>query len=655
MGFLDRPQLANGILGKVRRLLANSRDDLVLNDLLTQAPTASDLPEMLYWLEQLIQWLLSGGAHSVDTRFRYFHKRLDDNPEWKEQFSKIFDELLTRCDFFSLFTHVGFAVEHGLWGDLMARLTQKVVPAGGGTDFQSIVLNSFKSRDQSDQIGSLSEESLLRLDSLLYTSHNLDLWRKVGSESVQAIRFLLVHVGHYGLSSEVWSRLAEVKMEDISFMRLVREASLDDYPELLTMVDQCERDVENVYASLELHGVSVDVVNRLETISALLIQVRALIGVRTAASREDRVRGARQLFAAAAEAGIRGRSIIEYLRRHFYLLARKISERNGQSGEHYFARTPTELVELFRSSIGGGLIVVVMTVSKTWVLRAQMAPFYQAVGVSTIYATGFLAMQFLGCTLATKIPSFTASRLAELLIAVRKKDNGEFRSEFRVVIKSQLLALLGNLAGVIPFAICLNLILMRLGWEQGLMDEHYARHILHDLHPLFSFALGLGALTGLELWLSSLAGGWFENWLVFNQVPEGIANHYRLRRSFGLDTARRLAETLKKNASGVATNMALGLLFGFVPLLGSIVGFNWNGNHVTISTAGAMFAASSLHFSLGWEEWLFLGIGLALIGILNFAVSFGMALAVAGRAQNIKFLRMLRYLRMNAFKSPIET
>ena len=94
-----------------------------------------------------------------------------------------------------------------------------------------------------------------------------------------------------------------------------------------------------------------------------------------------------------------------------------------------------------------------MTILKTGLIRSAPAPLFLATGVWIIYSAGFLTMQFTGFTLATKIPSFTASRLANLLKTVRKLNADDFRNEVRLVVKSQALAFLGNLLGVIPLSL----------------------------------------------------------------------------------------------------------------------------------------------------------------------------------------------------------
>jgi site-specific recombinase len=630
---------------KIRQVFFRAQSDLGLNDLLCQKMVPATLPEKMNWLEELLRWLFNGHPEQDETRFRFFFQVLEKNPEWKENFQHTFTLLVQQCHFLSLFTQTGLAVDHGLWGDVAARLLDRIAPTTTTTEFQDLLLRAFPNEEKADRWNALSTETLEQIYSLIYFAENQVHWQKLSLAVDEALLFLAVHISHYGMSFEIRSRLIQPdEVSRLSFYKLARSVQNEDSVIYESTLVACETDVASVYASMEENGVSVDVVNRLETISALLLQIRNLLTLRNL-SDAQLVPNIRDFLNHSLHAGIRRRSVLGHVRHHFYLLSRKIVERNGQSGEHYIARSGAESWNLFRSALGGGLIVVLMTVFKTRLLQSQPAPFFLASGIWIIYSAGFLAMQFSGATLATKIPSFTASRLAGILKTVRKLNAESFQSELKVVLCSQLLALLGNLLAVIPFALLLNYFFQKTFGNEGLMDEHYSQHILHELHPLFSFAIPLGALTGFQLWLSSVAGGWFENWIVFRRVPDSIRNHFRFRKFFGEKTAAHLAEWILKNSSGVATNITLAFLFGFVPLFGTLFGANWNGNHVTISTAGAVFAVSTQHFDLRTEVWVATGIGLFLIAVMNFLVSFGLALYVAGNSQKMKFWRVLHYLR----------
>ncbi len=646
MRLIPRFRFRKDFFNKLRRLILRPAKKATLSDLLCQDMAGTSLAEKMYWVEQILHWLSRETTDSSDARFRFFLSTLDKNPEWKKHFERTVSVILAEGRFLGLFSQVGLAVDHGLWGDTMNRFIRKLLPAGGSTDFREMLLNALSTEEHIGQIDAISDEILLGMRDLICIPENAHVWNDLRGEAREALLFLCTHVAHYGLSADIRRRLPRTdKISASPFYKLGQAVLSEERQATESALLECGRSVEAVYKSLEETGVSVDAVNRLETLSAMLEQIGRITALNQPAPALVKAREIVEFLTIAITSGLRGRAVLGHVRRHFYLLSRKIVERNGQSGEHYIARTGAELALLFRSAIGGGFIVVLMTVLKTTIILSEPAPLFLATGIWIVYAWGFLAMQFTGTTLATKIPSFTASRLAGLLRTVRRRDAETFRGELRLVIRSQTIALVGNVAGVVTLALLLDYLHGLWTGGAGLMPEHYAQHVLSGLHPVISFALPLGALTGLELWLSSMVGGWFENWVVFNRLPEAIEFHFHIRKFFGDSVARRFSGWTLRHSSGIATNVSLGFLFGFVPLMGAMLGLNWNGNHVTISTAGAVFAAASVHYYFSVADALWVVLGLGLIGVLNFMVSFGLALMVAGNSQKMQVWRVLYYLR----------
>lgn len=644
---------------KIKRVLPSNRAEAGLTELLAEGHRTEDFHELKYWFEDIFLWLAKDSGLDADSsgpvRFRYLFRTLENNPEWKLTFRNNFHTLLAESRYLNYFAQTGFATEHGLWSDIFSRLANHVVPNPVGKDFQDVIRTVFHDDDDVAWLLALPDTVLLQFRDLLFDKHT-PLPQKLQEDLQNAVLIITAHIAHHGLSFEVRSRLttkdavAESPFLELTtwvqniFYHALKPITIDSQ-RLTQLVQACRKDIDAVYADMENSGVSVAVVHKLEILSALLTRLELLLSLQDAHGELESLRAARATVVAAAEAAVRGRSIRSHLHHHIYLLSRKIVERNGVSGEHYIARNKSEMSHILKSAIGGGVIVVFMTIFKTLLLRAAPAPIFLAFGLWVIYAVGFLAMQFLGFTLATKIPSFTASHLAKLLKAVRKIEAGVFGDEVRQVARSQGVALIGNLIGVIPLALILAFISKSFLGHIGLMDHHYAEHTIHDINPFFSGAIFLGALTGVELWLSSLCGGWFENWIVFKGLPDLIANHPRLKKVFGPEWARRLADGVSHHASGVATNVSLGFLFGFVPLLGVIVGLNLGGHHVTISTAAATFAFTELGEATPAIDYVYTVLGLTMIGLMNFVVSFSLALWVAANAQKMNLRRVWLYLR----------
>jgi site-specific recombinase len=80
--------------------------------------------------------------------------------------------------------------------------------------------------------------------------------------------------------------------------------------------------------------------------------------------------------------------------------------------------------------------------------------------------------------------------------------------------------------------------------------------------------------------------------------------------------------------------------------------------HVTLSTGALTLAVSSLSFSSDTSHAIFAAaLGIAIIGCLNFGVSFALALAVALRAREAKRsdrLRLVLSVLATFFRSPLQ-
>src|SRR5204862_7267331 len=124
----------------------------------------------------------------------------------------------------------------------------------------------------------------------------------------------------------------------------------------------------------------------------------------------------------------------------------------------------------------------------------------------------FLIMQALGLTLATKQPSMPAAALAASL---REREGHHDMEELVTTIaritRSQLAAAIGNVGLVIPAALALDTV-YRNRTGHHFLDRESAEHVVETLLITRPSTLFFAAMTGVLLWLSSIAAGWIENW-----------------------------------------------------------------------------------------------------------------------------------------------
>jgi site-specific recombinase len=395
---------------------------------------------------------------------------------------------------------------------------------------------------------------------------------------------------------------------------------------------ECRKEVRAIQRHLEEAGVSVDVVFGLEVIDRCLTRTALMADVMEETDGPERSRAIHRLLSRLVRLGHQDRSVLHLIRWNLHLLDRKIVDRTGKTGEHYVAATPSEYRHIWLAAAGGGALTVLTAAFKMLVHEWHLAAFPESFLFGLNYAVSFLLMQAFGLVLATKQPAMTAAALAQIMREAKGEDREEkIASFFARLVSSQLAAAIANVATVGAGAA-----LFVAGWlalvGRPWVDAKTARETFLVLSPLDSGTIFFAALTGVLLWMGSLAGGWFENWSTYHRLPEGIARH-PIGSVVGRERLRRVSESLSRNASGWATNISLGFLLGFAPAVGRFFGIPFDVRHVTLSTGQLALASSSL--GEGWfGEGAFLR-GLAGIGVmfvLNLSVSFTLSLSNAARA-----------------------
>ena len=234
--------------------------------------------------------------------------------------------------------------------------------------------------------------------------------------------------------------------------------------------------------------------------------------------------------------------------------------------------------------------------------------------------------------LATKQPAMTAATLAGILRDHQGTERAEEIVDYAALIsRSQLAAAFGNVG-----AVALGCYVFDAFWRfvtgHAWMAVEEAEGIYHSLSPVNSGTVFYAALTGLILWLASLAGGWLDNWGAYHQLPRAIAAH-PLGRRLGRDRLARWAESVHENLSGWGTNVSLGFMLGMTPALGAFFGLPLDVRHVTLNSGILSLAASGLGLDFFLGSWFARAlVGVAVMFVLNLGVSFLLSFYTAARA-----------------------
>jgi len=454
---------------------------------------------------------------------------------------------------------------------------------------------------------------------------------------VHAARLLAHRAAAMGLSRDLLSLDPEGSDADSPFFnlsRIVREYGEQPEDEALRLAwehchSECFRALDQAHANLEAHGVSTDLVFRLELLEAQLCRIRQLLAF--AAGQGDG-----PAFAAELVRGSAGQHGLRALLNHSVKrLARKVVEHTGDTGEHYIARNPREWRAMGWSAAGGGLLTAGTALIKYGASALPLAPLLLGLSLMANYTASFFCMQLLGFSLASKQPAMTASALARALAT--GDDQAREIDLVAAITRTQVIATVGNVFAAIPTALAISALWI---WftGHGPLGPGTALHSLHANHPLHGWTLLFAAMTGVLLWLSSLASGWAANWSAYRRLPEALAQSHRLRGLVGESGAASVGRFVHRHVSGFIGYVALGALLVFVPMAFAFAGIHLEVRHVTLQSASLALSAASLwaQGTLSWLDVVWALLGIALIGTLNFTVSFALALWTAFRARDLQ-------------------
>lgn len=230
----------------------------------------------------------------------------------------------------------------------------------------------------------------------------------------------------------------------------------------------------------------------------------------------------------------------------------------------------------------------------------------------------------------------TASTLARRLSEfARGTDSDEIIETIRDAFRSQFAAAIGNVGVAIPTAALVTWIYQVIQ-NKRIFTLAYAHKTLVSLDPFTTLTVPYAIFTGFLLWAASLWSGVVENWVSLHQMPQRIEFSPYLRLWLGQKKTSRLVRFLVKNLPGATGSIGLGVLLAFTPFIGNITGLPLDVRHVTLSSSALSIAVMTLGHAVDSASLAFAILGVGLTGIMNFGVSFFLALVVASRAQNVR-------------------
>jgi len=645
-------------------------EGLQLRRILQEFCAESSLNGRLHSFSRLVNWTrFDGKTTSASERIGRLNELLsllEAEVHLRVLFQTAFHAMLGETQAIGLFAEAGLHPRESLWSELARRIVERILPsARADTDLSKLVFRIHPDDRYASGFLDWPEELFQRTVRALSPDNDPYVWNRQREDLRQAVVLLGTHIAGVGLSPEVRERCHPYIVEVSPFYRvqrlvgeLVHSSSTSEARGLVEALREetirCRAELEYMHERMEEAGVSTALEFDMFTIERGLRRLTCITDVLFPEG-VDSYQAVKKLIDDVLRARFEDLSFSALVRENAGLLARKIVERTGKTGEHYIANTRNEYWGMWTAALGGGLLTVATAATKIRITMAGFPPFVEGLLVGTDYAASFLILQTFGLALATKQPSMTAATYAKIVRTTQGSERWEKLTEFiSRITRTQLAAALGNLLTVTFGGIVLAT--FWLHWFSApFVPLTTSQYVYRTLNPLVSGTFFYAALTGVILWISALAGGWVENFATYNRLAEAIADHpvgFRV----GFDRMRRVADIFERNISGWSASIVLGYSLGFIPTLGHFFGVPLEVRHVTLSTGTLALAATSLGKDWLYRNWFFDTLfGIAGIFVLNLGISFGIASWVALRAYDVPpgdQLQLLKYVMKSFFRSP---
>lgn len=429
------------------------------------------------------------------------------------------------------------------------------------------------------------------------------------------------------------------------------------YKQLLILHKQCIDFVEKAFGNTTKYGISLRVNQNLLRIRQQLHRLKVLIPLLVIDKIENKKNNGIQLALKLIKYNCYKNDVRGLVSESTQLLSYEITQHTAKTGEKYITESKSEYFKMFRGALGGGLIVGILCVIKVLLGKIETSDFGHAFLYSMNYSVGFIAIYLCGFTLATKQPAMTASALIRALEQGMKKQGKAsekhyaFAVLFARVFRSQFIAFVGNVIMAFPVSL-LGIWLIDYAFEYNIAASKWTK-LLTDLSPIHSPAIFHAAIAGVFLFLSGIISGSIANRDKHGQVYYRIQEHPLLKKTFGKVKTKKLAALYEKKWAGVISNFWFGVFMGSTMSIGLFFGLDLDIRHITFASGNLALGLYGADYMVTLKIIIWSIVGIGIIGLVNFLVSFALSLGLAFRSRNIPFLevRFIIYSIWKHFKT----
>ncbi len=561
-----------------------------------------------------------------------FTAEIDAHPRCYEIRAILYD-FWSHHSYIRVISEAGLPNEAFLLGELLDRALRHLVPVDEVQGDLYVLLDSLNLCEADAQwVASLPDSLVAEWAGIFTPSH---------ASVLVSSKLLALRVANVALARDFLALSDEESVAKSSFFSLPAlvehvARNPDDFPQWEARRDACEAQLREITQLIEERGSSANMIFRIRLLRSLLWRIQQVLNL------ERKDSESRKFAVSIVHGFATQRKIASVVSASTRRLARSVVEKTGRVGKHYIAKNHAEWKTMGWGAILAGVITCFTALFKYSISSLIHAPLLVAFGHSMNYTVSFLLMQAGGFLLASKMPAATAATLVD---AMEDPEKDQMAS-LQAISQTQTLVTIGNLAGAILASIAVDRIWNAVAGHPFLTAEE-AEHGIHMLFPLTSPTIPFAIVTGILLWLSSLATGWTANYVALTRMESAIAHSLRIRRRLGPERANAIAHWLKHHAAGSAGYIVLGFLLGSVPILVGLFGIPLEVRHVTLGAAGLAYAwdAARLTGELRGSDVFWSFVGVVLVGLCNILTSFVLSFLLAVRARDIGEAKARRFLK----------
>ncbi|MCA0364940.1 MAG: site-specific recombinase [Bacteroidetes bacterium] len=568
---------------------------------------------------------------------------------------EIYDFAISK-KYVGLLTESGIGHNEGFFSEFFSKIGKKILPEIIENEELTKVVNDYFSNTK-DYIwlNKIPDKDLAKIFLSLKFPQTPAGQRYIKKEILNAIVVLAQKIASIGIEKEVVSKISEFDDLESPFIGLNRDTTIlvekmlknpdmkkndwdGDYRQVIVMMKQCDSQIKLLYSHKEKYGISLRMTILIRKLEKYLNRLENLLRWLASGSENEKAEISAKILKELVQTQNTKYSLKKHFASNLEFVSFKIVENTSKSGENYIASTPKEYWNLFGKALGGGVIVAFLCWYKTSIYFFKFPAFWTAFLYSLNYAGGFVMIHLLRLTLATKQPAMTASTIAESLSNNGKNPDWLNKTTKLLTrqIRSQFISLVGNAIIAFPVAVGIGWAYFYLtGTHIATVDK--ANTLINELNILKSPAIFHAAIAGVYLMLSGLVSGYYENLWVYHNFQKRLSRNPNLVKIFGTDRMKSFTAYLGRNIGGITGNIFLGIMLGSTSTFGKALGFPLDIRHITFASGNFGIAFEALNYQVEKSIIINSIAGIAMIGLINVLVSFGLSITIALLSRGTKF------------------